>query len=128
MHHNGAGQGRATRARLGNERVCELSHALADARCLDGNCQHQGDTSVGQHLNALRWSPRRSFGGDLILANDAAMLYVMTLKPGLAGSLLVVAGTILVVVVARAIRHGWRAPVMSQSPHAARDLPSRVER
>ena len=74
------------------------------------------DGPVGQHLNVLRWSPRWAFGGDLIMANDAAMLYVMTMKPGFAGALLVVAGTILVVAAARAIRHGFRAPVMSQYP------------
>jgi|SRR5262245_3229461 len=58
---------------------------------------------VGQRLDALRRSARWSFGGDLLLANDAAMLYLMTLKPGLDGSLLVVAGTNVIVAVARVI-------------------------
>jgi uncharacterized membrane protein len=73
------------------------------------------DGPLGQHLDALRWSPGWSFGGDLITANDAAMLYVMTMKPGLAGSLLVVAATILFVAAARAIGHAFRAPVMSRN-------------
>ena len=79
----------------------------------------------GRGLEALRRSPRWSFGGDLITANDAAMLYVMTMKPGLSGSLLVVAATILFVAAARAIGHAFRAPVMPQNSaehggHAAR--------
>jgi hypothetical protein len=83
------------------------------------------DGPLGQHLDALRWSPRWSIGADLITANDAAMLYVMTMKPGLAGSLLVVAATILFVAAARATGYAFRAPVMSQNPaehgvHAAR--------
>ena len=73
------------------------------------------DGPLAQHLDALRWSPRWSFGGDLITANDAAMLYVMTMKPGLAGSLLVVAATIVVVAAARAFGHALRVPVMSQN-------------
>ena len=73
------------------------------------------DGPLGQHLEALRRSPRWSFGGDLITANDAAMLYVMTMKPGLAGSLVVVAATIIFVAAARAIAHAFRAPVMPQN-------------
>jgi hypothetical protein len=76
----------------------------------------QPDGPVGEQVDALRWSPRWSFGGDLIMANDAAMLYVMTMKPGLVGSLAVVAGTVLVVAAARAIGHGYRRPVTAQSP------------
>ena len=73
------------------------------------------DGPLTQRLDALRWSPRWSFGADLITANDAAMLYVMVMKPGFAGSLLVVATTILFVAAARAIGHAFRAPVMSQN-------------
>jgi hypothetical protein len=65
------------------------------------------DGPVGQRLNALRWSRRWSVGGDMLLANDAAMLYLMTMKPGLADSLLVVAVANIVVVVARAIGPGF---------------------
>jgi hypothetical protein len=64
------------------------------------------DGPVGQHLDALRRSPRWMFGGDLLMANDAAMLYVMTMKPALTPSLLVVAVAILVVAAVRARGHG----------------------
>ena len=33
------------------------------------------DGPVGQDLDALRRSPRWLFGGDVLMANDAAMLY-----------------------------------------------------
>jgi len=62
-----------------------------------------GEGPVGQRLDALRRSARWSFGGDLLLANDAAMLYLMALKPGLAGSLLVVVGANAIVAGARVI-------------------------
>jgi hypothetical protein len=71
------------------------------------------DGAVGQHLDALRWSRHWSIGGDLLLANDAAVLWLMTMQPGLAGSLIAVAGTMLVVVGTRVIRqssHAFRAP------------------
>jgi uncharacterized membrane protein len=50
-----------------------------------------GDGPVEPRLEALRWSPRWSYGGNLLLANDTAMLFLMTVRPGLAGSLLAVA-------------------------------------
>ncbi len=81
--------------------------------CIAGQAATAVDGPVEQHLDALRWSPRWSFGGDLLMASDAAMLYVMTMKPGLAGSLWIVAGTILVVAAARVIRqqgHTGRMP------------------
>jgi hypothetical protein len=49
------------------------------------------DGPVGADLHALRWSGRWSIGGDLLLADDAAMLWLMVIQPGLAGSLMVVA-------------------------------------
>lgn len=60
------------------------------------------DGPVGQDLDTLRRSPRWHFGGDALMANDAAMLYLMTLKPELVGSLLAVAAANAVVAVARA--------------------------
>ena len=48
------------------------------------------DGTVDERLDALRWSRRWTFGVDLLLANDAAVLCLMTVKPGLAGSVLVV--------------------------------------
>jgi hypothetical protein len=59
------------------------------------------DGPVGQQLDAVRRSSRWVFGGDLLMANDAAMLYVMTMKPALTPSLLVVAVAILVVAAVR---------------------------
>jgi hypothetical protein len=59
------------------------------------------DGPVGQQLDAVRRSSRWVSGGDLLMANDAAMLYVMTMKPALTPSLLVVAVAILVVAAVR---------------------------
>jgi hypothetical protein len=66
------------------------------------------DGPLGDQLDALRWSARWSIGGDLLLANDAAMLYLMTMKPGLADSLLVVAAANVVVAGVRAVGPGFR--------------------
>jgi uncharacterized membrane protein len=63
----------------------------------------QPDGSVTEHLDTLRRSARWSVGGDLLLANDACMLYLMTMKPGLADSLLVVAAVNGVVAGARVL-------------------------
>jgi hypothetical protein len=65
------------------------------------------DGDVGEHLDALRWSDRWSFAGDVLLANDAAMLYLMTIKPDLAGALMLVVGTNLAVSGVRAARRGF---------------------
>lgn len=62
---------------------------------------------VGQHLDALRWSDRWSIGGDVLLANDAAALYVMTMKPELIVALAIVLGTNLAVTGVRAARRGF---------------------
>lgn len=48
------------------------------------------DGPIDQRLNALRWSRRWSLGGDLLFANDAAVLFLMVMKPGPAGSILAV--------------------------------------
>jgi len=45
---------------------------------------------IGRELDRLRWSKAWTWGVDLLAANDAAVLYLMTLKPGLGGSLAVV--------------------------------------
>lgn len=47
-------------------------------------------SAIGPELDRLRWSKAWTLGVDLLAANDAAVLYLMTLKPGLAGSLAVV--------------------------------------
>jgi hypothetical protein len=73
------------------------------------------DGPVGHDLDALRRSPRWSLGGDLLMATDAAMLYVMTMKPELAGALLVVIGTVLLVAAARAMRRGLRSTASARS-------------
>jgi hypothetical protein len=46
-----------------------------------------GDEPVGPQLHALRSSPPWLLGGDVLMANDAAVLYLMVAKPGLAVSL-----------------------------------------
>jgi hypothetical protein len=65
------------------------------------------DGDVGRHLDALRWSDRWSIGGDVLLANDAVTLYLMTMKPDLAGALLLVIGANLAVSGVRVARRGF---------------------
>ena len=48
-----------------------------------------GDT-LGRELDDARWSGAWTWGVDAMAANDAAMLYLMIIKPGFAGSLAVV--------------------------------------
>jgi hypothetical protein len=67
-----------------------------------------GEGSVGRDLDAARWSPRWSFGGDVLMANDAAMLYLMAIKPGLGGSLLIVVLANVAVAAAGAAWHAGR--------------------
>lgn len=45
------------------------------------------DLAIGPRLDDARWSRAWTLGTDVMAANDAAMLYLMTMKPGLAGSL-----------------------------------------
>ena len=63
------------------------------------------DGEVGSDLDVLRWSDRWSIGGDVLLANDAATLYLMSMKPDLAGALMLVVGAHLMISVVRAARH-----------------------
>ena len=80
------------------------------------------DGPVGPHLDALRWSRHWSIGGDVLLANDAAMLWLMTMQPDLAGSLLAVAGVMVGVAGARAIRHAWgHTGIASEASAAGRN-------
>jgi uncharacterized membrane protein len=70
------------------------------------------DGPVGHPLDALRWSRSWSIGGNLLPANDAAMLWLMTMQPDLVGSLSVVAVALLVIVGAGAMRdHLHHTPV-----------------
>ena len=62
------------------------------------------DGPVGQQLDGLRWSARWSLGGDILLSTDAAMLYVMVMQPGLAGSLVAVVALNLVIALLRVAR------------------------
>lgn len=48
------------------------------------------DGSIDGRLDALRWSSAWTWGVDTMAATDAAVLYLMTVKPTLAGSLAVV--------------------------------------
>jgi hypothetical protein len=64
---------------------------------------------VREDLDALRRSSRWSLGGDLLMASDASMLYLMTMKPDLAGSLLVVAVAFLAVPAAHLFRRPRRS-------------------
>lgn len=49
-----------------------------------------GDGAVGQDLDGLRSSPRWLLGGDVLSANDAAILFVMVARPGVTASLFTV--------------------------------------
>lgn len=72
-----------------------------------------GDGAVGPPLDRVRRSPGWTWSVDLMAANDAAVLYLMTLKPGLAGSL-------AVVLLANAVAAGVRFMFGTPRPQAAR--------
>jgi hypothetical protein len=77
--------------------------------------------TVGDRLHTLRWSPRWSAGGDVLLANDAAILFLMVVKPGLGVSLLTVAGINALVVATRIAASGYLVPPLADAalqPHA----------
>jgi hypothetical protein len=71
--------------------------------------------AVGEGLHALRWSPRWSAGGDLLLANDVAILFLMVAKPGLGASLLTVAGANAVVIATRVAVSGYFVPPLADA-------------
>jgi hypothetical protein len=80
-----------------------------------------GDEPVGPQLHALRSSPRWVLGGDVLMANDAAVLYLMVAKPGLAVSLAIAAGLNALVLVVRLVIGRLRRPAPTA---AAATLPS----
>jgi hypothetical protein len=67
----------------------------------------------------VRWSPRWSFGGDLLLANDVAMLFLMTIKPRLTESLLAVVLANVVVLSFRLASHRSRSAAAKAARSAA---------
>jgi hypothetical protein len=79
------------------------------------------DEPVGPQLHALRSSPRWVLGGDVLMANDAAVLYLMVAKPGLAVSLAIAAGLNALVLVVRLVIGRLRRPAPTA---AAATLPS----
>jgi hypothetical protein len=74
---------------------------------------------VGERLDQVRWSPHWSFGGDLLLANDVAMLFLMTIKPRLAESLLAVILANVLVLSFRLASHRSRAAAAAAAPRSA---------
>jgi hypothetical protein len=58
------------------------------------------------------------------MANDGTMLYLMTTKPTLAGSLLVVIGVNLAVAALRATRYGFGCTGRSAKPVSATSVPN----
>ena len=92
------------------------------ARIAQRIAQSSGE-SVDPDLNDLRWSARWSFGGDLLMANEAAMLYLMTIKPGIVGSLVAVGGINVVNWAARLLGRAHR-PVKQPDASAAQPLRS----
>jgi hypothetical protein len=71
--------------------------------------------AVGEGLHALRWSPRWSAGGDVLLANDVTILFLMVAKPGLGASLLTVAGANALVVATRIAVSGYFVPPLADA-------------
>jgi hypothetical protein len=65
------------------------------------------DGAVGPGLDGLRWSERWSVGGDVLWVNDAAILYLMVMKPELAAAIAIVVGLNLAVSGLRAATHGF---------------------
>jgi hypothetical protein len=47
------------------------------------------DTSMGPRLDGMRWSAGWTWGVDILATNDAVILCIMVLKPGLPGSVAV---------------------------------------
>jgi hypothetical protein len=72
----------------------------------------------GTRLDALRWSARWTHGGDMLAANDVVVLCLMTVKPGLTGSILVLLAANLAVLGFRvlALARRWSAPRMAGAP------------
>jgi len=64
--------------------------AHAGAAALAKAATHVGDGPVTPELDAQRWALPWDLAGSLLVANDFATLFLMTNKPGLAGSLAVV--------------------------------------
>jgi hypothetical protein len=84
--------------------------------------------AVDPGLHALRWSPRWSAGGDVLLANDAAILFLMVAKPGLGASLLTVAGANALVVATRVAASGYSVPRLADATlMQADDVPAVVD-
>jgi len=70
------------------------------------------DASIGLRLDEARWSAGWTWGVDILATNDAAMLCIMVLKPGLAGSLATLVLAYTVVVAGRAVRGRRRPPAV----------------
>ena len=73
---------------------------------------------VDRRLDDLRWSRGWTRGVDIMAANDAAMLYLMSVKPTLGGSLAIVLLANLVVAVGRQIM-GVQQPVPADAASAS---------
>ena len=76
------------------------------------------DAQVSERLNALRWSARWTYGGDFLAATDAAVLYLMTMKPGLFCSLAVVAAAYILIFAVRLVV-GRSRPVVAERSEPA---------
>jgi uncharacterized membrane protein len=91
--------------------LVNLAFAVAMVKPAVGRLIAQAATSVDgpvpPHLEKLRWSARWSLGGDVLMASDAAVLYLMTMQPGLWGSLLTVAAANLGVAAVRVMTVGY---------------------
>lgn len=76
--------------------------ARAGAMALATAARALGDAQVTPELDARRWARGWDFAGSLLVANDVATLFLMTNKPGVAGSLAVLALANVVTLAVRA--------------------------
>lgn len=81
-----------------------------------------GDESVGPRLDEVRWSAAWTWGVDILATNDATMLFVMVLKPGLGGSLATL-GLAYAVVMGVRVAVGTRSRRAFPRVEAARAVP-----
>jgi uncharacterized membrane protein len=72
------------------------------------------DATIPPELEAVRRSPRWIASGDALMANDMAMVWLMTIKPDLVGSLLAVAFSNAAAISWRAMRRPSRPSTFSR--------------
>lgn len=85
---------------------------------LAATAETAADGSIPPALDIVRRSSRWAAAGDALMANDAAMVWLMTMKPELVASLLVVALSNVAVALLRQSRRGSRRRVAAEASSA----------